>query len=66
MTGKQRNYNCEICGKEFGIIQNLNKHIKTVHEKQRDFKCESCGKLFGIKANLRVHIESMHKKKIQM
>ena len=35
-TEEQRIYKCEICGKDFGLKDYLNKHIKTVHEKKRD------------------------------
>ena len=50
-----RNYKCKICGKEIGLKQNLNRHVKTVHEEQRNYKCELCDKSFGQK-------ETVHEK----
>ena len=65
VNGKQINYKCKICGKEFGTrfgLASLNRHIITVHEKQIDYNCKICGKEFGLKGNLNIHIKTVHEK----
>gem|GEM_PF-4834878 len=51
---------CATCGKAFKKKGNLNRHIKTVHEKQKPFKCEHCGRTFGQKEHLNKHIKVVH------
>ena len=59
-TVHEKDHKCASCGKEFGTLQNLKIHIKTVHEKQKDYKCKTCGKEFGLLPNLKKHIKTVH------
>ena len=54
-------YPCEICGKQFGIQQNLKSHVMKMHEGQR-FECDQCDYKSGDKAGLQVHISAKHDK----
>ena len=62
---KQQNYHqekkCETCGKTFSRVDNLKKHLHTVHEGHKDYKCESCGKSFSEARNLKKHNHKIHK-----
>lgn len=49
---------CPICGKVFGSVSNLNKHIVCHGEKKE--KCHICGKLFHLKVALREHMTYVH------
>ena len=55
---------CPHCAKNFARLENLNVHIKSLHEKVR-FKCELCDQFYNYKHTLRDHIERVHEKKIQ-
>ena len=33
---------CDICHKKFMKKSNLNRHVKTIHEKKEDFTCMKC------------------------
>ena len=54
---------CGACGKTYGAIQSLNKHMKEVHNimkgkgtKQNALLCNLCGKEFNKSANLSKHL----------
>ena len=55
-------YKCESCEKCYFHKNELEKHIKTVHENIKSHKCVSCGKYFGHKQNLQKHIQIIHEK----
>ena len=57
---KQRDYKCQICGKDFGLKQILERHLKIVHEKRRDYKCNYCSKEFSRKAYKEKHERNIH------
>ena len=42
---------CTLCNKSFAFKQNLNNHIKTVHDKVKFYKCDLCCKAFGHKGD---------------
>ena len=47
---------CELCEKTFGKYVDLEKHIKTCHEKHRTFKCDQCEKAFVLMWRLKRHM----------
>ena len=57
---KDKIYKCESCGKSFRQSNNLNIHIKRIHEGQRNYKCDSCGKSFPESGKLKKHIKTIH------
>ena len=49
---------CEICGKNFGYIKNLECHVKTKHfPESKEFFCDRCGKGFGHEMALHKHVQ---------
>jgi uncharacterized Zn-finger protein len=56
------NYQCETCQYVFTLKSNLQRHIKTVHEKLKPFQCEICKKTFGHRQNFLDHIKFVHDK----
>ena len=57
---RQRDHNCESCGKSFFDIFKLKTHIQTVHEGKRDYQCVTCGKSFSTKGHMKRHNSSVH------
>jgi uncharacterized Zn-finger protein len=53
-------YPCLTCGKEFTQKGNMQKHVRTVHEKRQDFACPLCGKKFGEAGHMKRHREAVH------
>ena len=43
---------CELCSKKFREMEDLNKHIKAVHEKRGQYKCNLCSKMFVKKKDI--------------
>ena len=62
-TTKYKNENgsfsCSKCEKQFVTSENLNKHIKSVHEGKR-YPCSRCNKSFSQNVTLQNHIKSFH------
>jgi len=58
---KHKPKKCEICEKEFGNKQLLNKHIKQVHEQSLRVQCGECNKEFSCKGSLNKHNRNVHK-----
>ena len=46
---------CDICHKKFMKKSNLNRHVKTIHEKKEDFACMKCQKNFKEMHHLKRH-----------
>ena len=46
---------CDICHKKFMKKANLNRHVKTIHEKKEDFACMKCQKNFKEMHHLKRH-----------
>ena len=59
---KRLSSECKKCGKTFSMKCNLEKHIKTVHDKVKSYKCDLCMKAFGQKGDLQRHIQIVHHK----
>ena len=57
---RKTNYQCEICGKCSNNKQNLDIHIKSLHEDSPDFKCDICQKGFKLKHKLSDHSKRVH------
>ena len=39
-------FDCDRCGKSFGLKHNLTRHIRTEHLSDPGFACERCGRKF--------------------
>ena len=59
-TEKERNHNCDSCGKYFSRLGHLKTHIEALHGEQKSYKCDSCGKLYNTKNGLKNHMEVIH------
>ena len=46
---------CDICHKQSMKKSNLNRHVKTIHEKIEDFTCMKCQKNYKEKHHLKRH-----------
>ena len=53
------NPHCEICGKGFSDIQNLNNH-QVVHTGERKYSCERCPSKFSYFTHLKRHKRDVH------
>ena len=51
---------CEICGRTFPQLQNLQKHIDGVHKKLKPFQCDVCGGHFSQTSSLNLHKKNVH------
>ena len=60
MHEKQKDYKCDICGKEFGLKATLRDHIASMHKKKRKYKCDYCSKKFPRKECKEKHEKRIH------
>ena len=44
----------------FAQIDDLNKHVKRVHENTKEYQCNRCEKWFSTRGNLNFHIKTVH------
>ncbi|XP_069991428.1 broad-complex core protein isoforms 1/2/3/4/5 isoform X5 [Penaeus vannamei] len=51
---------CYICGKVISNVQNLYKHIRTIHQRQVS-RCDYCGSVFRNAESARKHVLKMHR-----
>ena len=51
---------CKVCKKVFTKMNNLKRHIATIHEGKKPFKCDNCDKSFTQKPHLQRHIALAH------
>ena len=60
---EKKEYQCDKCNKTFSLIQNLKRHISTIHEvTAKMFQCTLCEKSFSRKYELMMHINGAHEK----
>ena len=58
-----KNFDCDICGKTFCKLLNLERHKTLVHAmKSLHQKCDICSKLFPTKSDLKSHLKNVHEK----
>ena len=65
LVHKERHGNthqCKKCGHNFAINE-ISRHIKTVHEGIKPYKCNKCDLSFGRKYNLKRHVARKHSEK---
>ena len=54
-------FQCEFCFKEISRKNNLNEHIKKIHQEQQlVILCEICEKTFANNQYLRIHFKCVH------
>ncbi|OXU19960.1 hypothetical protein TSAR_013867 [Trichomalopsis sarcophagae] len=51
---------CLKCNKHFQSKDNLEAHVKVVHEGEKPFICEICSKAFAYQSSLKGHMEIVH------
>lgn len=61
LSGLSNKPACYICGKIISNLQNLYKHIRTIHQRQVS-RCDYCGSVFRNAESARKHVLKMHRK----
>ena len=56
-------FQCDHCKKFFSRKDNMDNHIKAVHQLVKDFKCGKCPLTFSRLDNMKRHSESVHEEK---
>ena len=59
---QQSTFSCEMCKKTFTVIYNLDRHIKTVHNKEMSYSCTFCDQSYTTNVNLKKHLKREHVK----
>ena len=54
---------CPRCAAAFTRVDNLTRHVRTVHEKRRDHVCSHCAATFGRAGSLTTHVRTVHEKR---
>lgn len=52
-------HQCELCGKGFGVPQNLKDHMN-IHTGAKPYLCKHCGKSYSDQGNCRMHERTAH------
>ena len=60
---KIKDLKCTECTFATSRIQNLNLHVRSVHEKKRPHKCQLCDYAASQKGSLRLHVARYHSEK---
>ena len=60
----QLDYNCEICGKKFWNMVDLEGHISAKHTNIKVHVCPLCGKSFSYRKTLTRHMKNDHETQI--
>lgn len=60
LSGHTNKPACYICGKVISNLQNLYKHIRTIHQRQVS-RCDYCGSVFRNAESARKHVLKMHR-----
>ena len=66
MKEKEKSATCAHSGRCFRgacCVGNMNKHVRTVHEKRRDHKCPHCAAAFGTADHLTRHVHAVHEQR---
>ncbi|XP_011506079.1 PREDICTED: zinc finger protein 676-like isoform X2 [Ceratosolen solmsi marchali] len=53
-------FKCDKCNKHFQSKNNLETHVKVVHQGEKPFICEICNKAFAYQSSLKGHKEIVH------
>lgn len=61
LSGLSNKPACYICGKIISNLQNLYKHIRTIHQRQVS-RCDYCGSVFRNAESARKHVLKLHRK----
>ena len=56
----KRLHECHICKRGFKKLNDMKRHVASVHEGRKDFTCNVCYKAFTRKADLNKHIARLH------
>ena len=59
-TTSEHKLDCKMCFSKFSQIQELKRHISTVHEEKKELKCNRCDAKFAKKFCLNSHIKLVH------
>ena len=65
MHEQKKYFRCKLCGKSYASKQNLDKHIKNVHDKAMIYTTyvgKLCYRVFKTKSKLKIHMSEKHKK----
>ena len=57
---KNKDNECEICGRKFGRKGDLGKHVKAIHENIIVHLCDFCDEKFERKWSLKKHVKIVH------
>ena len=57
---KKGKHACPQCDAVFVSAQNVEGHVRTVHEKRRDHACPQCDSAFGQAQDLQKHMRRQH------
>lgn len=63
LSGLSNKPACYICGKIISNLQNLYKHIRTIHQRQES-RCDYCGSVFRNAESARKHVLKLHREDI--
>ena len=55
ITHEEKTIQCPKCDKKFHLEQNLNRHIRAIHENRGGFVCSYCSQSFSRKGYLVIH-----------
>lgn len=53
---------CPKCPQQFTRRSNLNKHLRSIHDRERRFQCMLCSRRFKRRDHLVKHVRSVHEK----
>lgn len=60
-TADSKSKQCELCEKSYAFQDELDKHMKRIHERKFVVKCNICDKELISRATLPFHINEVHK-----
>ena len=60
---ENKKFNCNICHSSYSSVNNLRRHVATIHEKNKPIKCIICKASFAFKSELERHVVATHEGK---